>query len=165
MIQSDLRNLLTAAGLPAVLWQLPDVSYEPCDTDFVGKNFDAWLEARPAELVVFGEAGGKRVRLRPLWEAESGDCDNLAVGTMAWAQVGNARKAKLTGIARGGLAYGFLFYQAGPARPANFSVAGGHAINWFVDYDNRVKFFEPGVGQLVDLNTAERASAWFGLAS
>ncbi|MBI5768727.1 MAG: hypothetical protein HZA93_13095 [Verrucomicrobia bacterium] len=165
MTQSDLRQILTAAGLPAVLWQLPDVSYDPCSSDFVGRNFEAWLESRPAELVVFGDAGGKRVRLRPLWEAESSDCDNLAIGTMAWAQVGNARKAKLTGVARGGLAYGFLFYQAGPARPENFQVAGGHAINWFVDYESRVNFFEPGMGQLVDLTTNERSTSWFGLAA
>lgn len=165
MTQSELQNILTAAGLPAVLWQLPDLTFEPCSSDFVGLNWEAWLDARPAELVVFGEVSGKRVRLRPLWLEESDDCDNLAIGTMAWAQVGNARKAKLTGQPRGGLAYGFLFYQAGPARANNYNVSGGHAINWFVDYDNHVNFFEPGMGQLVELNTTERSTAWFGLAS
>ncbi|MBI5689287.1 MAG: hypothetical protein HZC55_04260 [Verrucomicrobia bacterium] len=165
MTQSELRNLLTAAGLPALLWQLPDLTYEPCSADFVRSNYSAWLEARPDELVIFADAGGKRVRQRPLWQTDSSDCDNLAIGTMAWAQTGNARKAKLTGVVRGGLAYGFLFYQAGPARPENFSVSGGHSINWFVDYDNSVNFFEPGMGQLVDLNTQERSSSWFGLAA
>lgn len=165
MTQSELRQILTAAGLPAVLWQLPDDTYEPCSLDFVGRNFEAWLESRPAELVVFANMGGKRVRQQPLWEAQSSDCDNLAIGTMSWAQVGNARKAKLSGVARGGLAYGFLFYAAGPARPENFMVEGGHAINWFVDYESCVNFYEPGVGRLVDLTIIERSTSWFGLAA
>lgn len=165
MTVSELRLTLTQAGLPALLWQFPDTVYEPCSADFVGRNWDAWLESRPAELVVFGDAAGKSIRLRPLWLAECDDCDDLSIATTAWAQVGNALKAKTTGTARGGLAYGFLFYTAGPARPENFQVAGGHSINWFVDYSNAVRFFEPGQGQLVDLNTAERSSAWFGLAA
>ncbi|MBI5771899.1 MAG: hypothetical protein HZA93_29270 [Verrucomicrobia bacterium] len=166
MTQSDLRNLLTAAGLPAVLWQLPDLAYEPVSMDWVADNHLAWLEARPRELVVFADiGGGKTVRQRPLWLAEADDCDNLAIGLMAHGQVGNALAARRASAGRGGLAFGFLLYQAGPARLENYSVEGGHCINWFVDYESRVRFFEPGMGTGVELNTAERASAWFGLAS
>ncbi|MES2697267.1 MAG: hypothetical protein V4773_27630 [Verrucomicrobiota bacterium] len=165
MTQQDLRLILFAAGLPAALWQLPDFHYDTCSELFVARNWDAWLEARPVELAVLGEIAGKRVRQRPKWIEETSDCDNLAIGTMAWAQVGNALAGAQRGTARGGLAYGVIFFTAGPARPENFNVTGGHAINWFVDHANTVKFFEPGVGQLVDLNTAERSSAWFGLAA
>lgn len=160
-----LRDLLTAAGLPAYSWQFPDVSYETVSADAVLDNWNAWLESRPAALVMFRDAGGKSVRERPLWIAEVSDCDNLALGTVAHFQVGNALRARRTGEQRGGLAYGFLFYTAGPARPENFGVLGGHSINWFVDHDSTVKFFEPGVGVVVDLNPTERSGAWFGLAA
>jgi len=165
MTQIELRQILTAAGVPAGLWQLPDETYESVSRDFVLANWRAWLEARPVELVVFGEVGGKRVRLRPLWVKENSDCDNLAIGTTAWAQTGNALAAVRRKEIRGGLAYGFNFYQAGPARPDNFGIAGGHSINWFVDPYHVVGFFEPGVGQFVDPNPTERSTSWFGLAA
>lgn len=165
MTQSDLRQILSAAGLPAVLWQLPDVSYETVSPAWVLENWSAWLNARPAELVTFRDAGGKRMRDRPLWKAEVSDCDNLAIGTVAHAQVGNALSSRIATEPRGGLAYGFLFYTAGPARPENYNIAGGHAINWFVGHDRAVGFFEPGAGSLVDLNTTERSMSWFGLAA
>lgn len=164
MTQAELRSLLTAAGLPALLWQLPDVSYEPVSHLWVRGNWLAWLDARPAELVVFRDAGGKRIRERPLWLSEASDCDNLAIGTVAHGQVGNALRSRRVG-ARGGLAYGFLFYVAGPARLENSNIAGGHAINWFVSPEHEVCFFEPGNGELVTLNTQERSTSWFGLAS
>lgn len=166
MTVADLRTLLLGAGIPAVLWQLPDLTYEPCSADFVQRNWDAWLAARPEELVVWGEdAAGRLNRLRPLWSAENHDCDNLALGTMTWAQVGNALKAKLTSQPRGGLAYGAVLYTASPARPENFLISGPHAINWFVDYDMALAFFEPAMGQTVTLTTTERSTAWFGIAS
>lgn len=161
----ELRDLITAAGLPAVAWQFPDTAYETVSIRWVLENWSAWLEARPGELCVFGEAGGKRVRSRPLWIAEVCDCDNLALGTVAHAQVGNALTGQMNRLPRGGLAYGFLFYTAGPMRPDNFNVQGGHAINWFVDHDQSMRFFEPGVGREVHLNATERSSAWFGLAA
>lgn len=165
MTRIELRDILSAAGLPAALWQFADETYETVSKSFVLENWRAWLEARPAELVVFGLAGGKRVRLRPLWAKDNSDCDNLAIGTMAWAQTGNALAAVRRKEARGGLAYGVKFYQAGPARPENFRVAGGHSINWFVEPSHVVSFFEPGMGEFVDLNSPERNSAWFGLAA
>lgn len=165
MTQQELRLILVAAGLPAWSWQLPDLTFETCSREFVLANWRAWLDARPKELVVFGDVGGKRVRLRPLWLPGSGDCENLAMGTTAHAQTGNALKAQRTGVPRGGLEYGFLFYTAGPARPDNFNVAGGHSINWFVEPSHKVGFFESGVGQFVDPNPTERSASWFGLAS
>lgn len=164
MTHTDLREILQAAGLPATLWILPDRNYEPCTVDFVGRNWDAWLDARPPELVLYGIAAGKAIRLRPLWLPGSGDCDNLAIGTMAWAQVGNALKAAKEGMPRDGLAYGVIFYTAEP-RAANRYISGGHAINWFVDREPAVRFFEPAVGELVDLTPTERGSSWFMFAS
>lgn len=164
MTTADLRSILAAAGLPAMTWQLPDAIYEHVSADFVQANWQAWLDARPPELIAVRQlGGGKSVRV-PRWEAQSGDCDNLALGTMSWADVGNELAAVRRGKPRGGLAYGALFYQAGPARAENFDIAGGHAINWFVAPDQSVHFFEPGAGEEVDLNPRERSSAWFGLA-
>lgn len=166
LADQELRAAISGAGVPPWNWQLPDVSYETVSAEWVGKNWTAWLNARPLELAVFGDMGGGKLgRVRPLWLAESTDCDNLAIGTVAHAQVGNALSAQHTRLARGGLAYGFLFYSAGPARDGNFQVAGGHAINWFVDHDRQMRFFEPGMGRMVDLNETERTSAWFGLAA
>lgn len=162
---ATLRLLLRAADLPALQWQLPDETYETVGAEWVAENWAAWLEARPGELCVFGEAGGKRIRARPLWIAEVCDCDNLAIGTVYHAQVGNALSGQRTRLPRGGLAYGFLHYNAGPARPENFQVAGGHAINWFVDHHRTVRFFEPGMGRIVDLTPTERSGAWFGIAA
>lgn len=165
MTKAELIDLLNNAGLNGWLWQLPDISYEPCSLNFVLENYNAWLEARPVELVTFRDAAGVRIRHRPRWLEEVGDCDNLALGTMMWAQVGNALKSVKTAQRRGGLAYGVLFYAAGPARPENFNIEGGHAINWFVDYDGKLRFFEPGTGVEVDLNTTERSATWFGIAA
>lgn len=165
LTQAALRTALATAGLPASLWQLPDVSYETVSEAWVRDNWNAWLEARPADLVVFRDAGGKRIRSRPLWIAEASDCDNLALGVVAHGDVGNALASLHVPAVRGGLAFGVLFYVAETARPGNFGVAGGHAINWFVTHDGAVGFFEPGVGEVTDLNTTERSTAWFGLAA
>ena len=167
--QAALRSLLIASGLPATLWQLPDASYETVSSDWVLQNWQAWLDCRPESLVVWEDvdAGGKRIRVRqrPLWLADSDDCDNLALGLMSHGDVGNALAAVAGPGPRGGLAFGVQFFIAGPARPENFNVAGGHAINWFVDHSGTVQWFEPGVGQLIPTNVNERASAWFGLAA
>jgi hypothetical protein len=161
----ELRDLLSAAGLPAWSWQFPDLTYETVSPDWVIDNWRAWLDARPGELCVFSDAGGKRLRQRPLWIAECDDCDNLAIGTLAHAQVGNALSGQKYRLPRGGIAYGFLFYTAAPSRPENFNIEGGHAINWFVAHDRVVRFFEPGMGMAVELSEKERGSAWFGLAA
>lgn len=163
--QKQVRDILVAAKIPGWLWQLPDDNYETVSEDWVRDNWSAWLDARPAELVIFRDAGGKSVRDRPVWIAECDDCDNLAIGSVAHAQVGNALAAKATGAARGGLAYGFLFYVANPARPENFGVFGPHSIQWFIDHSLTLRFFEPGVGQVVEPLDAERSTACFGLAA
>ncbi len=165
MTQQELRTLLTAAGLPASLWQLPDATYETVSEEFVLENWRAWLDARPPELIKMIDVGGGARRPVPLWVDSAGDCDNLSIGTTAWANTGNALAAVKRKQARGGLAYGFQFYLAGPARRENFNIAGGHAINWFVNPLRVVRFFEPGMGEFVDLNTQERSSSWFGLAA
>jgi hypothetical protein len=154
-----LRSTLIRAGIAATLWQLPDGTYEPVSAEWVRENWQAWLDARPAELVVWRDAGGKRVRDRPVWLADSCDCDNLALGVMAHADVGNALFAQRTRRPRGGLAFGVLFYTA------ELRIAGGHAINWFVDHEGNVRFFEPGFGSQVNLTPQERSSTWFGLAA
>ncbi len=161
--QADLRAKLVAAGLNATLWQFPDDDFEECSFGFVMANWTAWLAARPKELVITVDMGGKPVLL-PKWVPNAGDCDNLAFGTVCWADTGNALKAVLSGQARGGLAYGAMFYQAGPARPDNFGIAGAHAICWFVDFDGAVRYFEPGMGCEVFPSQIERASAYFGFA-
>jgi hypothetical protein len=164
MTQQELRSLLISEGLPAMLWQLPDSHYETVTSAFVVDNWTAWLDARPAELVTSYDVGGGMMRRVPRWIESAGDCDNLAIGTMAWANVGNALASVRRNQTRGGLAYGALFYIASPARPQNFNVSGGHAINWFVAPGPQVLFFEPGRGLQVELNSSERSSAWFGLA-
>ena len=159
MTAADLRMTLITAGLPATLWQLADETFETVSAEWVESNWGAWLEARPRELVQFAGIGGKSVRFRPLWIAEASDCDNLALGVVTHAQVGNALAAQKRGARRGGLAFGVMFYTA------EGFVRGPHAINWFVDHEQVVRFFEPAVGGFVSLNTAERSSAWFGLAA
>lgn len=162
--QPDLQQLLGDAGLPVAFWQWPDETYETVSAQRLREIWAAWVDARPPELIALRPLGGGKTMRIPRWTAGAGDCDNLALGLMAWADVGNAMLAA-RGEPRGGLACGVLFYLAGPARPENFGVSGGHAINWFVALDRTVRFFEPGVGELVELTTAERSSAWFGLAA
>lgn len=163
MTRDALKSLLLNAGLPAGLWQLPDKEYEPVSDAFVLKNWAAWVAARPDELTEITTIKGYARRC-PKWLPESGDCDNLAIGSMAWADTGNALAAEKRKQKRGGLAYGTLFYVAGPARADNFGVSGGHAINWYVRHSLEVMFFEPGVGEIVNLTQVERSSAWFGIA-
>lgn len=167
LTSNTLKDLLTNVGIPAKshTWVLPDISYEPVTRQFVLNNWDAWLAARPPELLRVRQIGGGKTALEPLWERESGDCDNLALGTMVHAQVGNALAAVLRRKPRGGLAYGVLFYMAGPARPENYGIAGGHAINWQITPRDEVLFFEPAAGAFVTLSQQERSSAWFGLAA
>lgn len=166
MTSQHLRDVLMGAGLQsAFIWYLPDDTFEAATRNFVLENWIAWLDARPAELVSSYDCGGGRMRRIPRWVKNAGDCDNLAIGTMAWADVGNALAAQRRNQERGGLAYGVLFYIAGPARPENYNVAGGHAINWLVDPSEQVHFFEPGMGEFVELTQQERDSVWFGLAA
>lgn len=163
--RNKLAELLTNNGLQGWLWHLPDETYETVSDAWVLENWREWVNARPNQLCVYTSAGGKAIKARPLWIADASDCDNLALGTLTHAQVGNALTAQRTRLPRGGLAFGMLFYTAAPAREENFRVEGGHAINWFVDHEGNVRFFEPGMGELVDLNAKERSSAWFGLAA
>lgn len=164
MTYRELRDFLVAAGLPATQWQLPDDTYETVSVDWVTENWVQWLHARPRELVLYRSVAGTRVPDRPLWLADASDCDNLALGTVAHAQVGNALLAQMVKQPRGGLAYGLVFYAA-EARPDNFGVVGAHCINWFVDHERNVRFFEPGVGAIVTMRPTERSTAWFGLAA
>lgn len=165
MTQQFLRSLLIQAGLPASLWQLPDEHYETVSEEFVLENWRAWLDARPSELITRIDVGGGKTRPVPRWIESAGDCDNLALGTMAHANTGNALASVKRKQTRGGLSYGVQFYMAGPARLDNFGVAGGHAINWFVNPMHLVRHFEPGRGEFVTLNTTERSTSWFGLAA
>lgn len=165
LTQAELLSLLSAAELPAWGWQLADESYETCTPEFVERSWSAWMDARPASLCQMRDLGGGKNRRVPRWIAQAGDCDNLALSTLAWADTGNALAAAERNQMRGGLAYGILFYTAGPARAENYNVAGRHAINWFVSPTKQVLFFEPGVGSLIELTPVERASAWFGLAA
>lgn len=161
----ELRNLLVAAGLAALNWQLPDDSYETVSEQWVLDNWAAWLDARPIELCFTKEVGGKTLRSFPRWINNASDCDNLALGLMVHGDVGNGLAAFDRQEARGGLAFGTVFYTAETARPANYNAKGGHAVNWFVNHEGRVFFFEPGVGLLTELNPTERLGAWFGLAA
>lgn len=165
LLKSELKKLIGLANIPAYSWQLPDTVYETVSELWVGENWTWWLESRAPELVQWGERAGKRVRIGPIWFPNSRDCENLAFGTTAHGMEGNAISAVKTGKPLGGLAYGFMIYIAGPARPENFNASGGHSINWFVDHDLKLRFFEPGVGKFVELNSAERNSAWFGFAA
>lgn len=163
--RDQLLELLTASGAsPMAAIMCGDEQLETVSGDWVRENWLAWLDARPDELVIWEVVYGVRMRVRPRWIAEVSDCDNLALGVVAHAQVGNALAAVHTGAARGGLAFGVLFYQAGPARPGNYGVAGGHAINWYVEHSGALSFWEPGVGHNVELTPEEKASVWFALA-
>lgn len=162
--RQQLRDIIQAAGLPVGFWQLPDDSYETVSAEWAGENWSAWLDARPEELVLFSDRGGKRIRYAPKWTREVSDCDNLAIGTLAHAQVGNALASARQNITRGGLAYGILFYFAAPRPEAGFT-GGGHAINWFIDHSLAVNFFEPATGLCVPLTPAEKQSGFFGLAA
>ena len=161
--QADLRSALLEAGLNASLWQLANDEFEPCSYGFVAANWQAWVGSLPPELKTIEVVGGKSIAI-PRWLAEVNNCVQLAMGTVWWANVGNAIKEVQSQAPRGGIAYGMMFYTAGPARPENFNVAGAHAINWFVDFLGAVRFFEPGQGSEVFPSQIEKASAAFGIA-
>jgi hypothetical protein len=167
MTNAEVLTRLIQANIPVfgASFQFMDLNYETCSAEFVLANWQAWLNARPLELCVTHDTAGKTIRDRPLWLKDSGDCDNFALGTMVWADMGNALRSMRESVARGGLAYGVLSYQAGPARLENNLIAGAHAINWFIDHDQQVRFFDAGFGTFVDLTLQERSTVWFGLAA
>lgn len=166
MTRGQLYNILVAGGLQVTLTGLADDYYGTVSPAWVLKNYEAWLAARPLELTKTVKLGGGVTRRVALWTAEASDCDNLALGLMVHGQVGNAlaavRAGGQTGAQErhaGGLAFGVVFYTA------TQRVRGGHAINWFVDHDGALMFFEPGTGDFVTLTAGERASATFALAA
>lgn len=159
MTRGHLYNVLVAGGLKVSLVGLADEFYAPVSPGWVLRNYEAWLAARPLPLTRTVQLGGGVTRRMPLWSAEASDCDNLALGLMVHGQVGNALAAVKQTTPRGGLAFGVVFYTA------TQRVRGGHAINWFVDHDGQLMFFEPGTGDFVTLTTGERASAVFALAA
>lgn len=158
MTRGTLYSILLREGLPIQLVGLADDDYAPISSGWVLRNYEAWLAARPLALTRRVEIGGVP-RIVPLWHANASDCDNLALGLMVHGQVGNALAALKQTTPRGGLAFGVVFYTA------TQRVRGGHAINWFVDHDGRLMFFEPGDGSFVTLTAGERASANFVLAA
>ncbi len=159
MTTVELFNTFIAAGLRPDFQHLADSYFEPVSAAWVQRTWDAWMYARPTALKRTVQVGGAD-RVVPLWLAESCDCDNLALGLMVHGQVGNALASVGRGTKRGGLAFGVVFYTAQSA-----TMRGGHAINWFVGYDQELRFFEPGLGEIVELNSSERASARFCLAA
>ena len=160
MTSGHLYNILVGGGLKVPLVALADDFYEPVSPGWVLRNYEAWLAARPSQLKGSVQTGSGPWRPVPIWSAEASDCDNLALGLMTHGHVGNALAAATGAKKRGGLAFGVVFYTSLTGR-----VRGGHAINWFIDHDGQLMFFEPGSGDFVTLTAGERATATFALAA
>ena len=108
----------------------------------------AWVRSLPPELTATSEQGIRR----PRWIEETFDCDTISLGMLVHAQTSNALANEKCGVAVGVIAY-------------KDGTQGNHALLWYVDKTQAVRFFEPQTGNSRDLTIAERSSSWFGLAS
>ena len=154
----EVQNILVLAGIKdSVVFQtfrLADRIWETCSEQFCHENWHRWVDSLPEELTEYRD--GLKC---PVWLPDVFDCDNHSIGTIQHAQIGNAKKAVQTGN-RGGLLYGILFYEA-----ASQNITGPHSINWLIDHDHLLKFFEPYNNRIIELTEEERQSVWFGLAA
>lgn len=154
----QVMGIIEGANIDSRKFQLADRDWHTCSESFCHGNWSAWLQSLPNELKEYRNS----IQL-PKWIAECFDCDNHSIGTFQHAQVGNALKEVRTAEKRGGLLYGILFYHA-VAKPEN-GRQGGHAINWFIDHEGKLRFFESAEDRVIELYEEERRSAWFGFAA
>lgn len=164
LTQQQVRSILLAEGIPALGWQLPDLSFETVSAQWVEENYLARIASLPPELVTTLDVGGGLTRRVPLWIAEAGDCETWAIIFSAYGYIGNILKAVQSGQPRGGLAYGPLFYVSIPRAECRYR-AGMHSIQWYIDNDGQFRTYEEGTGDALELLPQEKATATFGLCA
>lgn len=162
----EVQNLLQEQGVPAELFgglypsfALSDRKWHTCSKSFALRNWTAWRNSLPDVLRHRNETGGTV----PVWRPEFFDCDNHAQGCATHAFMGNALRAmRDEKWLAAGLLFGLMYYVA-EYKPEN-KREGAHAINWHVDHNKRLRFFEPAEGRHVWLTEKELASIFFGSA-
>lgn len=165
LTRQQLTDILRARGVNTAGWVFADDSFETVSPEWVLRTAEACLDALPPALVEVVAVGGGKTTRRPRWVKEAGDCETQSIVAFAWGMVGNWHRATLDQVPRGGLAYGFLFYSAGPMRPENGYRGGRHCICWFVDHLGALRFFEFGDMALTELNEGEILTCTFGLCA
>jgi hypothetical protein len=166
---AQLSAIFVAAGVseyifyPGAGFKLLDRNYETCSEDFILQSYEDCLDSLPPECVTTRQVGGgKTVRVMRHTmadgddENEAGDCDDHTLIFWSHCVTGNWKKACRTGIRRGGLCMGPLEYVA-IAKPSDV-LPGGHDRNWFIDHDQKLKFFDPGMASIVTLEPVELQS-------
>lgn len=155
--QFDLMCALSLGGYARGVWGLAkDAAYSTVSVEFIREALSAWLDSLPPKLLQWRDIGGGKTVRFVRWEAESGDCDNIAWDFCAFLSRCMWVDAIKTGKARGNVAAGAFYFQVRPG-----DVTSGHAIVWFVDHESRVHHVDPG-SQQIDHLTAEQLGTIYG---
>ena len=164
--RDDVRRALVLSGLSSDVvknkFQLVDRNWNLCSERFCLDNWRNWMAHLPEELKEVRNINGHDICV-PRWFNDCFDCDNHCTGTLYHAQLTNAHTRATSGKKRGGILYGMLFYDAVP-KEGNLR-SGPHAINWFINYRRRLRFFESAEGRVIELTQEEIDSIWFGVAA
>jgi hypothetical protein len=151
--RADLLRALLLHGY-GLQFQLDDETYSPISVEFVREAHAAWLESLPPALRTVREIGGGKSVPAVRWEAESGDCDNIArdfaafLSRCMWAAAVAQRRP------RGNIAAGKFNFQPTPDT--------GHAVNWFVDHEGRPHHFDAATEQFDHLTRDQLATLFAG---
>lgn len=175
MTQSDLISLLGAAKVTCSLSPLANLAYDPIDLPYVGSLWEAWVASLDSSLrsrvEICGpayDATGKMTcdavyEWQPTYLLPSFDCAQMAFSFTAAMIEGSAMAAsKEIGSGkpiRNTPAFGYLYFVIGKGSyMGDNNINSRHAINWFIDFNNNVHFFEKQTGNEVKLTDGEVSS-------
>lgn len=153
MTRADLQRALLLQGY-GLQFALDDAVYDPVSVEFVRAAHGAWLDSLPPPLRTTREIGGGLSVPAVRWEAEAGDCDNIArdfaafLSRCMWAAAVAQRRP------RGNIAAGKFNFQPTPAT--------GHALNWFADHAGQIHHFDAATEQLDHLTAEQLATIFNG---
>lgn len=153
MTRDDLNRALLLQGY-GMQFALDDSSYDPISVEFVREAHAAWLLSLPPALLTTRHVGGGKTVRAVRWEAESGDCDNIARDFAAFLSRCMWIDAVTQKRPRGNIAAGKFNFQPTPDT--------GHAINWFVDHEGTVHHFDAASEELDHLTPDQLATIFSG---
>lgn len=181
MIQRDLVSYLQAAKINTDIAPLANLEYDSIDISYVIAVWSAWVESLDISLkervMVCGpgyDTNGKQTidavyQWQPKYLLPSFDCAQMAFSFTNAMILGSAQAAsKEAGSGkpvRNTPAFGYIYFVISKGSyMGDQNVGFRHAINWFLDFNNQVHFFEKQTGNEVKL-TQDEVSSIFSLVA
>ena len=154
MTRQDIVAAFEAKGIFKMPLLLED-QYDSVELEFLQECWGIGVQNLPSGLQQLVDIGGGKMEARPLWVEHVFDCNKIDRWFFSIVEQCQAAVAVHNGTKPNQYAVGPLSYLIG-GNPAD-----GHDINWFLDGNGHVRFFEPQTGEEVTLSDVELKSVFF----